>query len=794
MKDKLTLLLMAMLCAFFAPAQQVTGSLTGDSGPIEFANIVLFNYADSSVITTVASGEIGDFSLKTNKKDSVFIQVFYSGFMPYSSTVFVGAKQFNEIVLEADNELDTLTISYKKPFREMSAHGSTFNIDGNPIMQNGSADRMIRRLPGVEIRQGKSIAVNGKNNATVYINGKKSYLEEADVIEYLETIPADQILKVEVYDSPPARFDAQGNGAIINIIIKKPPLGTNGRVNSFLGIHTDFKGNDYFKMGTGFNINHRTEKFNFYGGIKVRTYEIGNVSNDSTIFDSDKNHYLSNQSSYYNKWVSNSVKMGLDYYPNDKTTLGIYVDYLYNAAINTNLTANEIELDVITDYTSFDSDEVSDNDNSMQNFNLDFNRTINDSVNFSSDIVYVRLSSNDDMNTQNNLFQGNTLFGTTMIKSKSKSNINILAVKANYSGQLKKKWKIDAGVKYSYIFNDNKFLSYTGTKPDDLSLDVNLSNDFEYQESIAAGYLSIQKNWSEKFATDIGARVEQTNVSGVSPTEDLKFTKDYFNVFPNISFSYKPSKKHHFSLLYTERIDRPNTTELNPFLKSTNELEYESGNPDLNPSLDKLINFKYTFLEALTFVVEAGKKYDYYANVKEQDINTGIATELPSNIGTGEYVSLNLGSPIPIADYWMGYVQLHYLFAELNAPPNHFKVNKFYGYIGNEITLPKDWTVSISGYYAYNPYFGTWILEPLYAARFNVIKKIGKWSVGLEIYDFLDTKFFKSSTEYNGIKSTGSSKWESRSFWFDITYRFGNNKIEKKRDRNVGEDENGRVE
>jgi hypothetical protein len=85
-------------------------------------------------------------------------------------------------------------------------------------------------------------------------------------------------------------------------------------------------------------------------------------------------------------------------------------------------------------------------------------------------------------------------------------------------------------------------------------------------------------------------------------------------------------------------------------------------------------------------------------------------------------------------------------------------------------------------------------LEPLYSARFSVIKKIGKWSVGLEVYDFLDTQYYKSSTEYNGIKSTGESKWEFRSFWFDITYRFGNNKIEKKRDRNVGEDENGRVE
>ena len=131
MKDKLTLLLMGLLCAFFSSAQEVTGQLKGDSGSIQYANVVLFNYGDSSVIISVASAEDGSFSLKINEKDSVFIESFYTGFKSFSSKPLVGAKQSGEIRLEGDTKLDTLTITFKKPFQEISAHGTTFNVNGN---------------------------------------------------------------------------------------------------------------------------------------------------------------------------------------------------------------------------------------------------------------------------------------------------------------------------------------------------------------------------------------------------------------------------------------------------------------------------------------------------------------------------------------------------------------------------------------------------------------------------------------------------------------------------------------
>jgi hypothetical protein len=353
---------------------------------------------------------------------------------------------------------------------------------------------------------------------------------------------------------------------------------------------------------------------------------------------------------------------------------------------------------------------------------------------------------------------------------------------------------MDAGAKFSYIFNDNNFISHTGTESSDLAFDSNVSNDFKYFETIGASYLSLQKNWSSKWMSDIGGRAEQTNVTGESPTENLTFTKSYFNFFPNVSLVYKPSKEHQFSLLYTERIDRPNTTELNPFLKAVNELEFKSGNPDLNPARDNIINFKYTFLEALNLTLDVGEKQNYYAEIVNQNLNSGQKIWQPANIGTAEFFSVNLGSPIPIHKYWGAYVHLSYLYAELNSAPNHFEISSFSAYIGNEFNLPKDWTIGLSGWYSHSSYWNIWKTDPSYSTSITINKELGKWSIGLEAFDFLNIEYYTSRAQYNDLDAYSTYKGESRRFWLNATYRFGNEKIKKSRERTIGEDEEERLE
>lgn len=561
-------------------AQKVSGFLKNDTVPIEFANVILFKSVDSTFVNSGVSDSKGYFSLASSDQDSVFLQCSYVGYADFNSSAFIGEKNFGEITLENDNQIGEVEISFSKPFKETSAHGTTYNIGSSPVLNMGNAKKMLTKLPGVQFKQGGNISVNGKDNATVYINGKRSYLESKAVVAYLQTIPAEDILRVEIYDTPPARFDAEGNGAVINIVIRKPPLGTNGSVFLEAGYGT------YYKISPAININHRTEKVNVYGGFRMRSQHTGNVQNDSSVLNMQQGHYIVNAANAFERQNIYNGKVGIDFYASDKNTFGIYYDFNIrneDSEFNTNST---IGGDFINDYDHFNGENKFTKSNNRQNVTVDFNRKLNDSTHFSSDLVFIRLSINDDNNTHNDLYLNGASKGNSLVVSNRVSNINILAAKTDYSAKLKNKWSVEMGAKYSYIFNDNSFVAYTGTLPTNLTLDLNTTNDFKYTESITAGYFSIQKKWSEKWMSDIGFRGELTNVVGDSPTQDLKFVNNYFNLFPNISLVYKPADHHQLSLLYTQRIDRPYTTELNPFLTSINELEFESGNANLQPARD----------------------------------------------------------------------------------------------------------------------------------------------------------------------------------------------------------------
>lgn len=318
MKAKLWLFF-ALIGMINAKAQEVNGILKNDSIAIQYANIILFKKSDSSIVNTTASGKDGYFKLKSSKKDSVFLQCSYIGYKDFFSAPFIGDKSFGEITISNDNELDVLELTAKrKPFKEISAHGSTFNISESPILKTGNAKRMITKLPGVQIKQGGNISVNGKDNATVYINGKRSYLEADGIVQYLQTLPAEDILKVEVFDVTPARFDAEGNGAIINIVIKKPPLGTNGRINLEVGY------GNYYKISPTLSLNHRSEKSNVYGSFQWKSGKRDYYQIDSTVLNANQGEYIFNHIDNLIELNSISGKIGYDYYQNDKNTFGIF--------------------------------------------------------------------------------------------------------------------------------------------------------------------------------------------------------------------------------------------------------------------------------------------------------------------------------------------------------------------------------------------------------------------------------------------------------------------------------------
>ena len=80
-----------------------------------------------------------------------------------------------------------------------------------------------------------NVTVNGKS-VEVYIDGRPSYLSGDQLKAMLEGTDGSTIEKIEIISNPSAKYDAAGQGGIINIKTKRNMMqGLNGTLTASYG-------------------------------------------------------------------------------------------------------------------------------------------------------------------------------------------------------------------------------------------------------------------------------------------------------------------------------------------------------------------------------------------------------------------------------------------------------------------------------------------------------------------------------------------------------------------------------
>lgn len=104
--------------------------------------------------------------------------------------------------------------------------------------------------------------LKGSSNFLVLLDNKKSSLFSSNNLrEALKTIPAANVLRIEVMTDPPARYESEGYAGIINIVtLKRLEDGYNGSVNLNAS---------HFISGGSASLNFRKSKFGltYFGGL-----------------------------------------------------------------------------------------------------------------------------------------------------------------------------------------------------------------------------------------------------------------------------------------------------------------------------------------------------------------------------------------------------------------------------------------------------------------------------------------------------------------------------------------------
>ncbi|MBP6456208.1 MAG: carboxypeptidase-like regulatory domain-containing protein, partial [Chitinophagaceae bacterium] len=237
---------------------------------IDYATIVLKKSSDGKIITGIKSNNNGNFLLQKIEPDNYTISVSSIGFETVEiKNISVTNQQakldIGTILLPKKvNKINEVVIEGKKQNIELQAGKIVFNVEQNITSAGGVAEDILKNVPGVNVDVDGGLSMRGKDNITLLVDGKQSAMFGSDVATALQNIPAASIESIEVINNPGAKYESQGIGGIINIILKKDKKrGMNASIT--LG------GGFPYQLNSGFNFNATTsQKWNHFINANFR--------------------------------------------------------------------------------------------------------------------------------------------------------------------------------------------------------------------------------------------------------------------------------------------------------------------------------------------------------------------------------------------------------------------------------------------------------------------------------------------------------------------------------------------
>ena len=304
------------------------GKIIDEEGgePLEYATVTILSAVDNKVITGGITDKNGIFNIPTSK-GNYNILIEYISFKNYTvDNLNVSEnKDLGVISLIIDIEsLDAVEIIAEETTVEIKLDKKIYTVGKDLTVRGGNAGDVLDNIPSVSVDIEGNILLRGNDAARILINGKPSSLVGIDS-KFLQQLPSDAIEKVEVITSPSARYEAQGSGGIINIILRKTKkLGLNGSLSSNIGYPKS--------TGISSNLNYRDGKINFFNssgfsdrvspGTGYNYSEYYNGDQPSIFFEENRETERDRNSFFTNN--------GIEWYIDDKTS--IVGTFFYNQA------------------------------------------------------------------------------------------------------------------------------------------------------------------------------------------------------------------------------------------------------------------------------------------------------------------------------------------------------------------------------------------------------------------------------------------------------------------------------
>ena len=696
-------------------AKTINGSVIDAEGKaMPFVTISVLAQ-DSSLLTGTITDDDGLYAIELTTNQYI-IQASYVGYV----TAY-GGPDF--VLREETEKLAEVEVKAKKPLIERQMDKLVVNVSASPLAAGSNGNDILRRAPGVRIDKDGNITVNGKS-VEIWIDGKPSYLSGQQLKAMLDGTDGNTIEKIEIISNPSAKYDASGQGGIINIKTKRNMMkGLNGVLSAAYGgmYFGDVK--RWLQMDmVSLNLNYRSEKTYTYGQL---TQVFG--QNDIDLETYRKTPTLENYSysGYAMDFQYYMVKVGNDWYIDSVNTFGFILQVPYMKAnqriIDGRNYAYTVEgTDTVSKSVSHTGAQIQ---SPQHTANLNYTHTFNDELEreLTVNVDYNRYN-NKTTNTQLTDYE-ELLPYSLGLNINSQQVVNIYSAKLDFQTKFWQTGMIECGVKYGLSSTNNHMTT------DSIFNDIPLSQtpqDFRYDEHVAAAYISVGKQFGEHWSVKLGLRGEYTYSFGNWLSADSVTRRSYFNPFPTAYIGYTTSPLGKLqqpiavSASYTRRIKRPNYWMLNPFRTYIDAYSYQEGNTALTPEFNNDVELHFSWTQYLNVTFNFAHTQDMFSQ-KTTILPDGMGYTKWSNFGTctthGGNLSLTELPLVPkyvTAEDGTKTMQGAWLALTVNAGWFHF-INKsyeknaegkpvyenrtHYGYVGGTLSayLPKDWTLTFDG-------------------------------------------------------------------------------------------------
>ena len=753
--------------------------------PVEVANVLLKQAKDSAYITGMLTDTQGCFSFDQPLGEYLLHITLIGSEDLYVPVVLRGNKNVGELTLKSSSALlDEVTVTAARPVIKRLVDRVVFDAHNTIVSAGGSALDLLREVPGLQVGQ-NSIGIIGKGGIRVYINDRETKLSGDELIDYLRSYDASQILKVEVITTPPSKYDAAGNAGIINIRLKSRPKDYVGGTAS--ASYSAGEKDNYGYGGVSLNLSKGRVSSFLNGGTTQGNYETR--EKNYRYFPQNTWNSRADYTNYMNSFY---LQGGVDVSLERDWSAGMQAIYNHSAPKPGNALswtevydASTAVLDSLL-YSNSDKDTGSD----RLNLNFHTDKVWDDKgKKMTWDVDYLRDNRDENMGflSKTLLPDGTEIPGTNFdYNYLQHRKVDVVSSALDFILPFEK-YKITAGAKVSFT-NTRNGINYDTSDPTLVQDDY-----FRYKEQIYALYADYSREYSERFSMQLGLRMEHTRTTGISEAKDTEDKHDYTRLFPTVYLLYSPTDGHALNFSFSNRISRPSQNMVNPFPFYQNKYTYACGREDLKPSYTYNVELGYTLKN--NFNVSAYYSYsdDVFFQVVDLDAETNVTSFLWENFMQTHAFGLN--NSYTFRTKWLqAYAQHGVSYRRTtSSAATTSPEEKGWAYdasLRNTFFFNEKKTLlaTLSGSYSSRQYQGIYLMSPTYSISAGMLYRLldNKLSLSLNVNN-LFVSHSKLETMSNGLKIIADNQFSFTSFRIGVSYTFGGD-IRSKGQRNSNED------